>query len=153
MRESASASTCTSTPPHAHATVRILSRARRCRDLRPSSCSFVRQIQEVYSWARCAPPLPAAAMRALGAPLPAAQLADAQQPLAWADFQVRDFLFTAGSVLLTCWQRSACQPRYSSPRELSACSWCAFIAGSSHSWQRADVYVDEAAPPGVQKYR
>lgn len=98
MRESASASTCTSTPPHARATVRILSRARRCRDLRPSSCSFVRQIQEVYSWARCAPPLPAAAMRALGAPLPAAQLADAQQPLAWADFQVRDFLFT-------CWHR------------------------------------------------
>lgn len=44
--------------------------------------------QETYRWARCAPPLPTAAMKALGAPLPAAHLADAQQPLTWGEFQV-----------------------------------------------------------------
>eukprot|EP00208_Stichococcus_sp_RCC1054_P006746 CAMPEP_0206141198 /NCGR_PEP_ID=MMETSP1473-20131121/12087_1 /ASSEMBLY_ACC=CAM_ASM_001109 /TAXON_ID=1461547 /ORGANISM="Stichococcus sp, Strain RCC1054" /LENGTH=369 /DNA_ID=CAMNT_0053535663 /DNA_START=229 /DNA_END=1338 /DNA_ORIENTATION=+ len=42
--------------------------------------------RDVYRWARC-PPLSAAAMRAAGTPLPAAQVQDAVTGLAWEDFQ------------------------------------------------------------------
>lgn len=47
-------------------------------------------VQDVYRWARC-PPLSAAAMRAAGTPLPAAQVQDAVTGLAWEDFQVCTF--------------------------------------------------------------